>query len=256
MIDLRKGDCLEIMKTIPNNSIDLIITSPPYNMTKRKGGYADTGRYDKYIDWKPENEYLCWIEDVFSSFGNVLVSNGVVLFNFSYSIENPSLPYKLVNQIEKYTPFVLVDTIIWKKNNGIPFPANKYRLSRIWEFIFVFVRKSEIKTFNINRKIKSISSKTKQKYYEVVYNYIEAKNNDEVCKLNQATFSSDMVTKLLNIYGKENITVLDPFMGTGTTGIACLKNNINFIGIELSQEQYEYSRKRLNCVSNRHKKEE
>ena len=250
MIDLKQGDCLELMKDIADKSIDLIITSPPYNMTKRKGGYADTGRYDKYIDWKPEKEYLLWIEDVFNSFENVLVSNGVILFNFSYSIENPSLPYKLVNQIENNTPFVLVDTIIWRKNNGIPFPANKYRLRRIWEFVFVFGRKSEIKTFNINRKIKSISPKTKQKYYEVVYNYIEAKNNDEVCKLNQATFSSDMVTKLLNIYGKENITVLDPFMGTGTTGVACLKNNMNFIGIELSQEQYEYSKNRIDNVSN------
>lgn len=250
MIDLKCGDCLEIMKDMPYKSIDLIITSPPYNMTKRKGGYADTGRYDKYIDWKPEKEYLLWIEDVFNSFENVLVSNGVILFNFSYSIENPSLPYKLVNQIENNTPFVLVDTIIWRKNNGIPFPANKYRLSRIWEFIFVFVRKSEIKTFNINRKIKSISSKTKQKYYEVVYNYIEAKNNDEVCKLNQATFSSDMVTKLLNIYGKENITVLDPFMGTGTTGVACAKFGCSFVGNEISLKQFEYAKKRIENVSN------
>ena len=153
MIDLRCGDCLDIMKEVSNNSVDLIITSPPYNMTKRKGGYADKiKRYDEYIDWKPENEYIDWMIKVFNNFDKVLNDYGVILFNFSYSIENPSLPFKLINSILENTNFTLIDTIIWKKKNGIPFPANKHRLSRIWEFIFVIVKKGYENNFNIHKR--------------------------------------------------------------------------------------------------------
>lgn len=251
MIDLRCGDCLEVMKDIPDKSIDLIITSPPYNMTYRKGGYADkVRRYDEYNDWKPENEYLDWSVSIFKEFEQILDDFGVILYNFSYSIENPSLPYKMIMNILEKTEFNLVDTIIWKKKNGIPFPANKYRLSRIWEFIFVIVKKGHENNFNIYKKIKSISEKTGQKYYEVIYNFIEAKNNDGSNNINKATFSSEMVTKLLNIFANENTTVLDPFMGTGTTGIACKKFGINFIGIEISKKQYDYAKNRIENSSN------
>ena len=125
-------------------------------MTKRKGGYADKcKRYDEYNDWKPEKEYLSWMRTTFNNFDKVLKQNGVVLFNFSYSIENPSMPYKLVADIIANTRFNLVDTLIWKKKNAVPFPANKYRLSRIWEFIFVFVKTGNENNFNIYKNIKA-----------------------------------------------------------------------------------------------------
>ena len=249
MIDLKCGDCLELMKDMPNKSVDLIITSPPYNMTKRKGGYADKiRRYDEYNDWKPEGEYLNWLVDVFNEFDNVMNDKGVILFNFSYSIENPSLPYKLINNILEKTNFTLADTIIWKKKNGIPFPANKYRLSRIWEFIFVIVKKGYENDFNIYKKVKSISEKTKQMYYEVLYNFIEARNNDESTELNKATFSSEMVLKLLSIYANKDTVVYDPFMGTGTTGVGCKKFGCSFIGNEISTKQFEYAKKRINDI--------
>jgi hypothetical protein len=63
-------------------------------MTKRKGGYADKQpRYDEYQDWKSEEEYIQWTVGIFQELDKVLVENGVILYNFSYSIENPALPY-------------------------------------------------------------------------------------------------------------------------------------------------------------------
>lgn len=161
MVNLFCGDCNNIMEGVLNTeSVDLILTSPPYNMTKRKGGYADKcKRYDEYNDWKPEEEYLSWMVTTFNNFDKVLKQNGVVLFNFSYSIENPSMPYKLVANIIANTRFNLVDTLIWKKKSGVPFPANKYRLSRIWEFVFVFVKKGNENDFNIYKNVKSVSKK-------------------------------------------------------------------------------------------------
>lgn len=225
--------------------VDCVLTSPPYNMTKRKGGYADTGRYDVYNDWKPENEYIQWTIDLFNQLDLVLKENRVILYNFSYSIENPSMPYKLVSHIVKYTDFDLVDTIIWKKKSGLPFPANGKRLCRNWEFVFVFGRKNELNTYENNRRVKSVSEKTGQKYYEAVYNFVEAANNDGKCELNQATFSSELCLKLFDVYCKNGWTVYDPFMGTGTTAVACKKYGCNYIGSELSGAQCEYGERRV-----------
>ena len=201
-----------------------------------------------YEDWKTEKEYLKFTSNVFKEYNRILNKDRVVLYNFSYSIENPSLPYKLVCEIESTTEFRLVDTIIWKKSCGLPFPANKRRLSRNWEFVWVFARKNEVNSFETNRNIKSINNKG-QNYYEVVYNFIEAKNNDKKTPmLNEATYSTDFCLKLLNIYAKDEYLVYDSFMGTGTTLNACKMSDLklNCIGSELSKAQCEYAENRLN----------
>ena len=238
-------DCLETMKNMDEKSIDCVLTSPPYNMTNRKGGYADKQkRYDSYEDWKTEEEYNEWTSKVFNSFDKILEDNGVILYNFSYSIENPSLPYTMISHIISNTPFMVADTIIWKKSNSIPHPASYNRLNRIVEFIFVIVRKKEIKTFNCYKKTTKISPNG-QKNYEIVDNFITAKNNDESTNLNKATYSTELCDKLLKIYTKEDDIVYDPFMGTGTTGVACNRIKRNFIGSEISEQQVEYSKERI-----------
>lgn len=234
-------DCFLTMDRM-QTKVDVVLTSPPYNMTKRKGGISDTGRYDCYIDWKTETDYIQYIAKVFKKFETVLNDKGVVLLNLSYSIENPSLPYKTVCGILEQTNFKLIDTIVWKKKNGLPFPANKQRLSRIFENIYVFALCDD---FHINRKIKSTSAKTGQNYYEIIYNFIEARNNDEVCPYNQATFSSELCEKLLNIYAKEDALVYDPFIGSGTTAVACKKMGLNYIGSEISEKQCAWAMNRL-----------
>ena len=240
-------DCFQTMcRMIENNiKVDTILCSPPYNMTHRKGGFADTGRYDVYEDWKTEEDYLKWTVDLFNKFDLILNKQRSIIYNFSYSIENPSLPYKLVTEIVKNTSFDLVDTIIWKKKCGLPFPANGKRLSRNWEYVFVFVRKDEVNTYENNRRVKSVSEKTKQKYYEAIYNFVEAKNNDGKCPYNQATYSTELCDKLLDIYTQDNWIVYDPFMGSGTTAVSCNKRNLNYIGSEISSQQVEYANQRI-----------
>ena len=242
-------DCFDTMSKMKDNGINLILTSPPYNMTKRKGGYADTGRYDVYKDWKTEEEYLDFTCQLFTDFYRIVKDDGVVLYNFGYSIENPALPYKMVTDIVEKTGWRLVDTICWKKKSGLPFPANKYRLSRTWEFVFVFAKKGHENDFFTDKGVSSVSEKTGQTYYNIFYNFIDAKNNDsKTPKLNQATFSSDLVVKLLEIYGgREDFIVYDPFMGTGTTAVGCIlsEKHPSYIGSEISSEQVDYSLERI-----------
>jgi len=236
-------DCIELMQT--SMIVDCILTSPPYNMTNRKGGYADKSkRYDSYDDWKTPEEYIKWSVDIFQLFNKVLAENGTILYNFSYSIENPGLPYQMVSSIINETDFTVADTIIWKKNNSIPHPASYNRLNRLVEFIYVFARKKEMKTFNCYKSVSKVSPKG-QKYYNIVNNFVTAKNNDGSCDLNKATYSTELCNKLLSIYTKENDVIFDPFIGIGTTAIACKSMKRHYIGSEISTEQVKYARNKL-----------
>lgn len=244
---IHNEECEKTMEQMKSDGfkVDIVLTSPPYNMTSRKGGYADTGRYDVYTDWKTEEEYIDWTVKIFGQFDEILKPNRVVAYNFSYSIENPSLPYKLVAALEERSQFTLIDTIVWKKKSGLPFPANGKRLSRNWEFVFIFVRKSEIKTYENNRKVVSTSA-SGQNYYEVVYNMVEAPNNDGKCPYNQATYSTELCLKILDIYAKPDWVVYDPFMGSGTTAVACIKRgDLRFVGSEISRAQCLFASDRI-----------
>jgi len=246
-MDLNKifnEDCLTTMNKLKKSSVDLVLTSPPYNMTKRKGGYADKGkRYDVYQDWKSEGEYIHWMSHIFQGYDQILKKNRVILFNFSYSIENPILPYHLISYLGQNTNFTLADTIVWKKPTAIPHPASANRCRRIFESIYVFCRKSELDTFFM-RKDYTIG-KNGQKYYSVVDNFIEAPNNDESTTLNKATFSTSLVRQLLKMYGPEGGVVYDSFMGTGTTAKGALLEEMNYLGSEISFEQCQWAEKRL-----------
>ena len=110
--------------------------------------------------------------------------------------------------------------------------------------MFVFCRKDELKTFNCNKKVVSLRT-TGQKNYENLYNFIEAKNNDGPCPYNKATYSSELCEKLLAIYAPPCGTVYDPFMGSGTTAVACKRMGLNCYGSEISANQVRFSLDRL-----------
>jgi len=252
MIEINKiynEDCMTTMQKMPNNFVDLVITSPPFNMTPRVGGPADKGKYDVYRDWKTEDDYINWTIEIFNGYNKIVKENRVVLYNFSYSIENPTLPYKLAAKIVENTNWELVDTIIWKKRTSMPHPASYNRLNRIFEFIWVFARKSEVKTFKMFKKITSISEKTGQKYYEILDNFIEARNNDGSNDLNKATFSTELVIKLIDMYGQEGDLIYDNFSGVGTTALGSIEKKCNFIGSEISYKQCELAIEKIKLKS-------
>ena len=250
MFKIYNEDCLKTMERINKvgGKVDVILTSPPYN-TGRNSGSMDNyeRRYDIYLEKRNSDEYTDWTIDIFNHYDSILRKNGCILYNMSYGNENPEQMYLTIAEIINRTNFTIADTIIWKKKSALPNNVSHNKLTRICEFVFVFCRKEEYKTFVANKKIKS-QSKTGQNYYENIYNFIEAKNNDGANKLNKATYSSELCEQLLNIYAKPNSIVYDNFNGTGTTGVACIKLGLNYIGSELSEEQCKFSIERLNDV--------
>ena len=152
---------------------------------------------------------------------------------------------EVIAELIKNSNFTLADIILWKKKSAIPNNVSSNKLTRIVEYIYVFCRKDEFHTFNCNKQ-KVNRRDTGQVIFENVFNFIEAKNNDKSTDLNKATFSTELIRKLLKVYAKENSLVYDGFMGTGTTAEACIIENMDFIGSEISKEQCDYANKRIN----------
>ena len=232
---------LDTMKRMPNNFVDLVITSPPYNIIRPNS--TDRG-YDVYKDGISNDEYISWTLDIFKGFNNVLKKNGIVLYNMSYGTENTILMSLVVADLIRNSDFTLADIIVWKKKTATPNNVSHNKLTRIVEYVYVFCRKSEFESYNCNKKELS-KRETGQSIYENIFNFITANNNDESNNLNKATFSTEFVRKLLNIYAKENSLIYDPFMGTGTTAKSCIIDKHNFIGSEISKSQVDYAIKRL-----------
>ena len=243
-------DCFETMAEMPIGQCDVILTSPFYNTNKKAGkkrtlqnasaknGQYEYIRYDTHIDNMTDEEYTEYTVRLFDEFDRVLNVNGCVLYNISYGAENTEGMFKAVNGIITKTNFTIADVICWKKSNALPNNCSSNKLTRIWEFVFVFCRKNEMKTFNCNKKVSSYR-KTGQASYENIYNFIEAKNNDGSCPYNKATYSSELCEKLLLLYAPQGGVVYDPFIGTGTTAVACKRLGLKYIGSEISKNQCE-----------------
>lgn len=240
---------LDTMIRIPDNFINGLILSPPYNISvKRKDGYYNNGYSN--IDNLSEQEYLETRINEFKNFERILKNDGVICYNISYSTENPILSTLLISEIHKQTNLTLADIITWKKSNSLPFQSSSNRLSRVCELIYIIVKKDYIKTFKANKEISKINEKTNQKFFKHYHNYIEAKNNDGYkCKL-KASFSQELVDKLINIYFEEGSLIYDPFTGIGTTQLSCIRNKCNYIGSELDKEHYDIAIDRINILKN------
>lgn len=250
--------------------VNNIISSPPYgnsrgktkNSLKQSARDNHEVRYDVFLENRTDEEYIKWMIELFNDFDKILAENGTILWNINYATDNQqskskkdrelyqpnTLLWKLIARLIEETNFTTADKLIWKKSNALPNNSSHNKLTRIVEEVFVFCRKDEYDSYITNKQVKS-QSRTGQKYYENIYNFVEAKNNDGSNKLNKATFSTDLITRLIDIYGvhrddTENI-IFDPFMGTGTTANACVIKGFNYVGSEISEAQVEYSKKRI-----------
>ena len=231
--------------------VDNIITSPFYNTGRgskchntQKSRDNHEGRYDIHLDNMTDDEYISFTLNLFEKFDCILQENGCILYNINYGSENTHLMWLVIAEIIKNTNFVIADDIIWKKKSALPNNTSPNKLTRIVEHVFVFCRKSEFKTFNANKEVKSVRA-TGQKMYANYFNFIEAKNNDKASRLNKATYSTELMMKLMDIYCKDGALVYDPFSGTCTTQNACIIRGLNFLGSEISENQIKEGMARM-----------
>lgn len=244
------ASCQDVAPQIKD--VDVVLTSPFYNTSvktlvydkERRGRANQRGRYDTLVDVLTNDEYNKFMVDLFNKMHDGIKDSGVVLFNISYSVNNSDGYMFALSEILRNTQFTLVDQIVWKKPICIPDISSINRLTRICEPIFVFCKKGFEKSFHCNKNELN-KGKASHRCYNPIYNFIEADVSDGKCPYNKATYSVDLCEKLLKIYAPTNGLVYDPFMGSGTTAVACKKMGLRYIGSEISQNQVNYSLKRL-----------
>ena len=240
MIDIKQGDCLGLMKEIPNESIDMVLCDLPYQETGNK--------WDKFVN----------LEQLFNEYRRIIKDDGCIALNGTF---------KFGTHLMNIAPDLYKYEWVWEKDNGTNAPNVNLQPFRVHEYIFIF---GKGRVTNGNRiPMKYYPQKTegkpyKQKSGRMSENWKGGLNNiitDNKDGLRHPKtiqkFNRDrgyhptqkpvaLLEYLIKTYTNEGDTVLDNCMGSGSTGVACVNTNRNFIGYELNEKYFEIAEKRIN----------
>ena len=221
------GDCLERMKEIPDASVDFVLTDPPYNIAKSNNFHTmgrtgiDFGEWDKGFDLFT---YINGLSRICKKDANIVIFND----------------WKNIGEIAKYAEslgFIIKDMLRWEKSN--PMPRNRDRR---------FVVDYEVAVWLTMPKAKWVFNRQSETY-------------DRPCFKGSLTPSSEktehttqkpvwLMESILKTLSNEGDTVLDLFMGSGSTGVACLNTNRKFIGVEMNEGYFDVAKDRIEKVLN------
>ena len=247
MNQVLQGDCLEVIKTLEDNSIDLTVTSPPYDNLRTYNGYTFDfeGIAKELLRVTKDGGVVVWVVgDATKQFCETLTSFKQALY------------FKEIG-------FNLLDTMIYYKQNYAPAYPTLRRYANQFEYMFIFC-KGKPKTFNPIQKVKIRNKEEKVAYRQRDGSLIrknkeigrETKDASNVWffavggnKMNHpAVFPEKLAEDHILSWSNEGDTVLDPFAGSGTTLKMAQKNNRNYIGIEISEEYIDIINKRLEII--------
>ena len=235
-MDLINDDCLNAMAKLPNKSIDFILTDVPYGTTQCK--------WDSIIPFEP----------MWNELKRVIKDNGAIaLFG--------SEPFSSALRMSNIKNFKY--DWIWNKIKGGNFAILKYQPYKTHEIISVFSNKTHnyypIKTLQKKRKGKVYSSSDlfplkykdgKERVYNDKYpkSILTISNANQKGKQHPTQKPVALLEYLIKTYTKENETVLDFTMGSGSTGVACKNTNRDFIGIELDKDYFAIAKQRIESI--------
>jgi site-specific DNA-methyltransferase (adenine-specific) len=221
---LLHGDCLELMKTLGDDSIDAIITDPPYNISKKNNfgnmiNYSgvDFGEWDKDFDLY---SYIVEIPRILRRDGSVIIFND----------------WKNIGNIARYCEslgMVIKDMIRWEKIN--PYPRNRDRR---------YVTDFEVAVWCTNKDANWTFNRTDSVYQKPMFKGASTSRPEKTIHPTQKPVW--LLEKIIEIHTNKNDIVLDMFAGSGTTGIACINTNRNFIGMELDEQYFKIAKERIN----------
>jgi site-specific DNA-methyltransferase (adenine-specific) len=252
-------DCLEGMEHIlPEKIIDVIITSPPYNIGVN---------YSQYNDKRPFEEYLDWMEEFSAKCARVLKDQGSFFFNIGDRPSDGLRALTIAQKIAKH--FVVQNTIHWVKSIAIPEanvnighykPVNSRRyLNNSHEYIFHFTKKGNVPIdklavgvpygdkSNISRWKKATKDlRGRGNFWFIPYKTVQSKKNHPAMFPVQLP---EMCIKLHGLAKQGKLVVLDPFMGAGSTALAARKLGCYFVGFEIDEKYQQIAQKRLSKIN-------
>ena len=252
-VDLRCGDSKDVLKTISDESIDMIMTSPPYDDLRKYKGYS--------FDFEPIADELA----------RVLKNGGTMVWVVGDQTKNGTESLSSFRQaiyFHDHCKLNVYDTMIYKKKCFVPLSHRRYE--QCFEYIFVFT-KGKPNAFNGIRvpckwagtkylgspnlykdnsgDLTSIGQKTIQdtKLHENIFEYLVGSMTETKKYKHPAMFPLQLAIDQISTWSNVNDTVLDPFCGASTTGVACKQLNREYIGIDISEEYINMSKERLSC---------
>lgn len=267
LVDLYRQDCLEGMARMPEKSVDVIVTSPPYNLGIK---------YTKYDDTIRRTRYLAFMADWAAQAMRVLSDKGSLFLNVGSKPSDLEVPYKLVGVMTTHAGFRVQNVIHWVKSiairkeeaGGYPGiagdvvvghykPINSMRfLNDCHEYIFHLTKDGNVELdrlaigvpyqdkTNVGRWKKAGSDKhCRGNTWFIPYDTIRSRDTE---RPHPATFPVELPRRCVRLHGLSRAKlVLDPFLGIGTSALACAELGVNFVGYEISQDYYAVACERL-----------
>lgn len=232
----------ENMKDIPNNSLHLMITSPPYNVSKE---------YDNDLSL---NEYLNLLKNCFTETYRVLVDGGRACINIANIGRKPYIPLSdYVSKIMIEIGFNMRGEIIWNKSAGSGIStawgsfqsASNPILRDVHEYILIFSKGNYKRERDKVEKELRKDNITKEEFIEWTKS-VWTMNTESAKRIGHpAPFPEELPNRLIKLFSFTNDIVIDPFMGSGTTAIAAIKNKRNFVGYEINKEYINLANNRI-----------
>lgn len=229
------GDVLKMIKNIPDGSLDLVVTSPPYNLKNSTGNGMKDGRggkwanaalqkgYSHHHDNMPHDEYVEWQRKCLSEMMRVIHDAGAIFYNHKWRVQGGLLQ----DRSDIVNGFPVRQVIIWKRKGGINFNSGYFLPT--YEVIYLIAKPK----FKLAPKANALGD---------VWEFAQELNNPH-----PAPFPVDLIARII---GSTNAKIiLDPFIGSGTTAIAALKLNRKYIGIEISPEYCRMAKDRIKRVA-------
>jgi modification methylase len=232
MIQLMHGDCLEQMNKLADKSIDLVVTSPPYNLrnssgggfsgTEKSGKWKNAGLakgYNGYEDNMPHTEYVDWQRNCLSEMMRLLTDSGAIFYNHKWRVQNGLMQ----DRSDIVKDFPVRQIIIWNRGSGMNF--NDGYFVPCYEVIYLIAKKK----FKLGKGGNAAGDVWR----------INADRGNE----HPAPFPVELAERCIKPTTAQ--TVLDPFAGSGSTGVACVNTNRNFIGIERDDAYFKICEQRI-----------
>lgn len=248
---LLHGDCLEVMAGLEAETVDVVVTSPPYNLGIAYSGYGDR---------REEGEYLDWMVQVAGALRRVLRPDGSFFLNVAGSSTRPWLPFELIVRLRPL--FALQNHIAWVKSIAVgedgvghfkPVPGERF-LHRNHEHVFHLTREGGVRLdrlsigvpfkdkSNIARRGHAQDLRCRGDTWFIPYKTVQSR---EQKFSHPGTFPLDLPRWCIRLHGKAGALVLDPFSGAGTTVMAAAQEGCLGIGIEIDAEYVATAMARL-----------
>lgn len=225
------GDCIDEMNKMPPGSVNLIVTSPPYNLKRSTGNGMKCGSggkwpkatllqgYNGHDDCMPHDEYVRWQRDSLAAMERILTEDGAIFYNHKWRVQGGLLQ----DRSDIVAGFSVRQIIIWRRSGGINFNPGYFLPT--YEVIYLIAKPK----FRLAAKANAMGD---------VWDILQENNNPH-----PAPFPVELARRCILATNAE--VVLDPFMGSGSTAVAAIAENRKWIGIEKCEEYCALATKRI-----------